>query len=80
MTHQKQRILPYDDNYILICKQRFYASNLTIALMSELIAKRTGFSQDDVITDAVNKAVHVTSNKSGEEINQHIQQILETYN
>lgn len=48
IKHQPQSLLPYDDNYVLIHKSTLVVNTACLSAMSELLAKKTGTTPNEV--------------------------------
>jgi hypothetical protein len=63
---------PYDDNYVLVSKRRFIASNNCIASMANYVSGLTNTPKKQLISEFVKKSINIVEAQTQSEIDQQI--------
>ena len=71
---------PYDDNYVLVSKRRFIASNNCIASMANFISGVTNTSKKHLISEFVKKSINIVESRTQSEIDQQIEAYTAIHN
>lgn len=77
---KKPHLMPYDDNYVLISKERLFASSNCIVRMGNLISGLTNTSRTDVISMFFKEADDIIKAQTQSELDQQIEVLIAAYN
>ena len=77
---EKPHLMPYDDNYVLIRKERLLASNNCILAMANLISGLTNTSRSYLISRFLRKSNNIIKAQTQSEIDQQIEVLIAMHN
>ncbi|MFN6156034.1 MAG: hypothetical protein ACK4YK_16120 [Dolichospermum sp.] len=77
---KKPHLMPYDDNYVLISKERLLASSNCIVSMANLISGLANTSRSHLISMFLKKAHDIIKAQTQSELDQQIGVLIAAYN
>ena len=77
---KKPHLMPYDDNYVLISKERLFASSNCIVSMANLISALTNTSKTHLISMFLKESNDIIKAQTQSELDQQIEVLIATYN
>jgi hypothetical protein len=76
----KPYLLPYDDDYVLVSKRRLVAGNYAVSKIAFLLSGMINSSHITIIVKFTREAIKEINLWSKPQIDDHINQILNSYN
>lgn len=77
---EKPHLIPYDDNYVLIRKERLLASNNCILSMANLISGLTNTSRSYLISRFLRESNNIIKAQTQSELDQQIEVLIAMHN